>query len=35
VILLWGARVSQDVKCFSVGQRRMSGPISASRRRAL
>src|SRR6059058_6048202 len=34
-ILLWGARVSQDVKCFSVGQRLMSVPISPSKRRAL
>src|SRR6266536_236095 len=34
-ILLWGARVSQDVKCFSVGQRAISVPISASRRSAL
>ena len=28
------AKVSQDVKCFSVGQRFMSRPISASSRRA-
>src|ERR1700682_5957571 len=33
--LLWGARVSQDVKCFSVGQRVISVPISESRRSAL
>ena len=29
-ILLLGASVSQEVKCFSVGQRRMSVPISAT-----
>jgi hypothetical protein len=28
-ILLFGAKVSQEAKCFSVGQRRMSVPISA------
>jgi hypothetical protein len=33
--LLCGASVSHDVKCFSVGQRVMSVPISASSRRAL
>ena len=31
-ILLWGARVSHDVKCFSVRQRLMSMPISESSR---
>ena len=34
-ILFCGARVSQDVKCVSVGQRVMSVPISDSKRRAL
>ena len=29
VILFLGARVSHEVKCFSVGQRVMSVPISA------
>jgi hypothetical protein len=33
-MLLWGAKVSQDAKCFSVGQRLMSVPISPSKRRA-
>ena len=28
-ILFWGASVSHEVKCFSVGQRVMSVPISA------
>ena len=34
-ILFCGARVSHEVKCFSVGQRVMSVPISDSRRSAL
>jgi len=34
VILLWGARVNHEVKCFSVGQRVMSVPISEIRMRA-
>ena len=34
-ILLFGASVSQDVKCLSVGQRLMSVPISESSRSAL
>ena len=33
-ILLLGARVSQEVKCFSVGHRFISVPISASKRSA-
>ena len=35
VILFLGASVSQDVKCFSLGQRVMSVPISAMSRKAV
>ena len=31
----WGASVSHEVKCFTVGHRVMSVPISDSRRSAL
>ena len=34
-ILLFGARVSHEVKCLSVGQRVMSVPISESSRSAV
>lgn len=34
-ILFLGARVSQEVKCFSVAQRLMSVPISESSLRAV
>ena len=34
-ILFLGARVSQEVKCFSVAQRRMSVPISETSFRAV
>ena len=34
-ILLWGASVSHEVKCFSVGQRVMSVPISPSNFKAV
>ena len=34
-ILFLGARVSQEVKCFSVGHRAMSVPISATNLRAV
>ena len=35
VIVFLGASVSQDVKCFSLGQRVMSVPISAMSRKAV